>query len=71
MRKSIFVDTTQIIDENFSTEINESLQLGLELLETPDNTDNYDSPDDVGMSFEDALNNLKITSKCTNQQKKG
>jgi len=71
MKKSVFVENTQIIDPNFSDCIEESLQLGLDLLETSDNSGNFDLSDDVGMSFEDAFNSLKSTSKHINQQKKG
>ncbi|MBQ8120830.1 MAG: hypothetical protein IJ172_08650 [Ruminococcus sp.] len=65
MKKSIFVETTQILDENFSNQIDESLQLGLELLGTPDNSCVSDNSDDVGMSFEDAFRSLKATQKPT------
>lgn len=63
MKRNVFVENTQIIDQNFSNQIEESLQLGLELLETSDNSGNYDISDDVGMSFEDAFKSLKATSK--------
>lgn len=69
MKKNVFVENTQIIDQNFSDQIEESLQLGLELLETPDNSENYDIWDDVGMSFEDAINSLETVSTHKKQNR--
>ena len=68
MKKNVFVENTQIIDQNFSDQIEESLQLGLELLETSDNSENYDIWDDVGMSFEDAINSLETVSTHKKQK---
>lgn len=69
MKKNVFVENTQIIDQNFSDQIEESLQLGLELLETSDNSENYDIWDDVGMSFEDAINSLETVSTHKKQNR--
>ncbi len=69
MKKNVFVENTQIIDQNFSDQIEESLQLGLELLETTDNSGNNDIWDDVGMSFEDAINSLETVSTHKKQNR--
>lgn len=63
MKKNSFVENTQIMNDNFSADIDESLQIGLDLLNDYEDCDACGVSDDVGMTFEEAFNYLNKTTK--------